>query len=57
MKWKRFFSLLAAQQGKDGREVLDRKLDLEQLQVKTRLMRVDAGTQETADDKRIVQRM
>ncbi|KAG7318176.1 hypothetical protein KOW79_017931 [Hemibagrus wyckioides] len=32
VKWKRFFSLLAAQQGKDGQEVLDRKLDLEQLQ-------------------------
>ncbi|XP_027018766.1 proline dehydrogenase 1, mitochondrial [Tachysurus fulvidraco] len=32
MKWKRFFSLLATQQGKDGQEVLERKLDLEQLQ-------------------------
>ncbi|GAA6104863.1 proline dehydrogenase 1, mitochondrial [Tachysurus ichikawai] len=32
MKWKRFFSLLATQQGKDGQEVLETKLDLEQLQ-------------------------
>ncbi|TSU24199.1 Proline dehydrogenase 1, mitochondrial [Bagarius yarrelli] len=32
MKWKRFFSFLAAQQGKDGRDVLERKLDLDQLQ-------------------------
>lgn len=38
MKWKRFFSLLATQQGKDGQEVLETKLDLEQLQVKTWLM-------------------
>ncbi|KAK2845388.1 hypothetical protein Q7C36_010242 [Tachysurus vachellii] len=32
MKWKRFFSFLVTQQGKDGQEVLERKLDLEQLQ-------------------------
>ncbi|XP_062873977.1 proline dehydrogenase 1, mitochondrial [Trichomycterus rosablanca] len=32
VKWKRFFSFLAAQQGKDGREVLEQKLDLDQLQ-------------------------
>ncbi|XP_060763439.1 proline dehydrogenase 1, mitochondrial [Neoarius graeffei] len=32
LKWKRFFSFLAAQQGKDTREVLEQKLDLEQLQ-------------------------
>ncbi|MCI4392842.1 hypothetical protein PGIGA_G00150810 [Pangasianodon gigas] len=32
VKWKRFFSFLATQQGKDGREVLEQKLDLEQLQ-------------------------
>lgn len=38
MKWKHFFSFLAAQQGNGSREVLERKLDLEQLQVKTPLM-------------------
>ncbi|XP_053337598.1 proline dehydrogenase 1, mitochondrial [Clarias gariepinus] len=32
VKWKRFFSFLAAQQGKDGPEVLEQKLDLEELQ-------------------------
>ncbi|XP_053466866.1 proline dehydrogenase 1, mitochondrial [Ictalurus furcatus] len=32
VKWKHFFSFLAAQQGNGGREVLERKLDLEQLQ-------------------------
>lgn len=34
MKWRRFFSFLAAKQGKDGVEVLEQKLDLEQLQVR-----------------------
>lgn len=33
VKWRRFFSFLAAKQGKDGVEVLEQKLDLEQLQV------------------------
>ncbi|XP_059405537.1 proline dehydrogenase 1, mitochondrial-like [Carassius carassius] len=32
VKWRRFFSFLAAKQGKDGVEVLEQKLDLEQLQ-------------------------
>ncbi|KAF4074225.1 hypothetical protein AMELA_G00237080 [Ameiurus melas] len=32
VKWKHFFRFLAAQQGNGGREVLERKLDLEQLQ-------------------------
>ncbi|KAK2910969.1 hypothetical protein Q8A67_003102 [Cirrhinus molitorella] len=32
VKWRRFFSFLAAKQGKDGMEVLEQKLDLEQLQ-------------------------
>ncbi|XP_017307719.1 proline dehydrogenase 1, mitochondrial [Ictalurus punctatus] len=32
VKWKHFFSFLAAQQGNGSREVLERKLDLEQLQ-------------------------
>uniref|UniRef100_A0A4W4GVX1 Proline dehydrogenase n=1 Tax=Electrophorus electricus TaxID=8005 RepID=A0A4W4GVX1_ELEEL len=32
VKWRHFFSLLAAQQGKDGMAVLDQKLELEQLQ-------------------------
>ncbi|KAI5096402.1 proline dehydrogenase 1, mitochondrial isoform X2 [Silurus meridionalis] len=32
IKWRRFFSLLAAQQGKDGMAVLEQKLELEQLQ-------------------------
>ncbi|KAB5549099.1 hypothetical protein PHYPO_G00063400 [Pangasianodon hypophthalmus] len=32
VKWRRFFSLLAAQQGKDGMAVLEQKLELEQLQ-------------------------
>lgn len=34
MKWRRFFSFLATKQGKDGVEVLEQKLDLEQLQVR-----------------------
>uniref|UniRef100_A0A673ITS7 Proline dehydrogenase n=1 Tax=Sinocyclocheilus rhinocerous TaxID=307959 RepID=A0A673ITS7_9TELE len=34
VKWRRFFSFLAAKQGKDGVEVLEQKLDLEQLQVR-----------------------
>uniref|UniRef100_A0A8C1MQ54 Proline dehydrogenase n=1 Tax=Cyprinus carpio TaxID=7962 RepID=A0A8C1MQ54_CYPCA len=33
VKWRCFFSFLAAKQGKDGVEVLEQKLDLEQLQV------------------------
>uniref|UniRef100_A0A8B9HHQ1 Proline dehydrogenase n=1 Tax=Astyanax mexicanus TaxID=7994 RepID=A0A8B9HHQ1_ASTMX len=33
MKWRCFFSFLAAKQGKYGQEVLEQKLDLEQLQV------------------------
>ncbi|XP_066513588.1 proline dehydrogenase 1, mitochondrial-like [Hoplias malabaricus] len=32
VKWRRFFSFLAAKLGKDDREVLEQKLDLEQLQ-------------------------
>ncbi|XP_049326549.1 proline dehydrogenase 1, mitochondrial isoform X1 [Astyanax mexicanus] len=32
MKWRCFFSFLAAKQGKYGQEVLEQKLDLEQLQ-------------------------
>uniref|UniRef100_A0A9R1SKP4 Proline dehydrogenase n=2 Tax=Cyprinus carpio TaxID=7962 RepID=A0A9R1SKP4_CYPCA len=32
VKWRRFFSFLAAKQGKDSVEVLEQKLDLEQLQ-------------------------
>ncbi|XP_072518496.1 proline dehydrogenase 1, mitochondrial [Salminus brasiliensis] len=32
VKWRRFFNLLAAQQGKDGMAVLEQKLELEQLQ-------------------------
>ncbi|XP_067295626.1 proline dehydrogenase 1, mitochondrial isoform X4 [Pseudorasbora parva] len=32
VKWRRFFCFLAAKQGKDGVEVLEQKLDLEQLQ-------------------------
>ncbi|KAG9266039.1 proline dehydrogenase 1, mitochondrial-like [Astyanax mexicanus] len=32
VKWRRFFSLLAAQQGKEGMAVLEQKLELEQLQ-------------------------
>ncbi|XP_076850491.1 proline dehydrogenase 1, mitochondrial [Brachyhypopomus gauderio] len=32
VKWRRFFSLLAAQQGKDGMSVLEQKLELEELQ-------------------------
>ncbi|XP_051981181.1 proline dehydrogenase 1, mitochondrial-like [Xyrauchen texanus] len=32
VKWRRFFSFLAAKQGKDGVEVLEQKLDLVQLQ-------------------------
>ncbi|KAF5897334.1 proline dehydrogenase 1, mitochondrial-like, partial [Clarias magur] len=32
VKWRRFFSWLAAQQGKDGMAVLEQKLELEQLQ-------------------------
>ncbi|KAI2664971.1 Proline dehydrogenase 1, mitochondrial [Labeo rohita] len=32
VKWRRFFSFLAAKQGKDGVEVLEQKLDQEQLQ-------------------------
>uniref|UniRef100_A0A672NCE9 Proline dehydrogenase n=1 Tax=Sinocyclocheilus grahami TaxID=75366 RepID=A0A672NCE9_SINGR len=32
VKWRCFFSFLAAKQGKDGVEVLEQKLDLEQLQ-------------------------
>uniref|UniRef100_A0A8C1PQ85 Proline dehydrogenase n=1 Tax=Cyprinus carpio TaxID=7962 RepID=A0A8C1PQ85_CYPCA len=35
VKWRRFFSFLAAKQGKDSVEVLEQKLDLEQLQVRT----------------------
>ncbi|XP_056149303.1 proline dehydrogenase 1, mitochondrial [Lampris incognitus] len=32
MKWRRFFNFLAAQQGKDGIEALDQRLDLQDLQ-------------------------
>ncbi|XP_066502731.1 proline dehydrogenase 1, mitochondrial [Hoplias malabaricus] len=32
VKWRRFFHLLAAQQGKDGMALLEQKLELEQLQ-------------------------
>ncbi|KAM7415743.1 hypothetical protein PAMA_018010 [Pampus argenteus] len=32
MKWRRFFSFLASQQGKDGLEALEQKLELKQLQ-------------------------
>lgn len=32
VKWRRFFSFLAAQQGKEGMEALEQKLELEQLQ-------------------------
>ncbi|XP_043090194.1 proline dehydrogenase 1, mitochondrial isoform X2 [Puntigrus tetrazona] len=32
VKWRRFFSLLAAHQGKDGMAILEQKLELEQLQ-------------------------
>uniref|UniRef100_A0AAR2KBX3 Proline dehydrogenase n=1 Tax=Pygocentrus nattereri TaxID=42514 RepID=A0AAR2KBX3_PYGNA len=32
VKWRRFFNLLAAQQGKDGMAVLEQKLEFEQLQ-------------------------
>ncbi|KAM4615724.1 proline dehydrogenase 1, mitochondrial [Polymixia lowei] len=32
VKWRRFFSFLAAQQGKDGEEALEQKLQLQQLQ-------------------------
>ncbi|XP_042579386.1 proline dehydrogenase 1, mitochondrial [Cyprinus carpio] len=37
VKWRCFFSFLAAKQGKDSVEVLEQKLDLEQLQVRTGL--------------------
>ena len=33
VKWKRFFTFLSSQQGKDGMEALEQKLDLKQLQV------------------------
>ncbi|KAM7391201.1 hypothetical protein PAMP_021908 [Pampus punctatissimus] len=32
MKWRRFFSFLASQQGKDGMEALEQRLELKQLQ-------------------------
>ncbi|XP_051537466.1 proline dehydrogenase 1, mitochondrial-like [Myxocyprinus asiaticus] len=32
VKWRRFFNLLAAHQGKDGMAILEQKLELEQLQ-------------------------
>lgn len=35
VKWRRFFSFLAAKQGMEGMEVLEQKLDLEKLQVLT----------------------
>uniref|UniRef100_A0A672IIP5 Proline dehydrogenase n=1 Tax=Salarias fasciatus TaxID=181472 RepID=A0A672IIP5_SALFA len=33
LKWQRFFTFLSAQQGKDGMEALDQRLELAQLQV------------------------
>ena len=33
MKWQRFFSFLASQQGQDGVEVSEQRLELTQLQV------------------------
>lgn len=33
VKWQRFFAFLAAQQGKDGTEVLEQRLELRQTQV------------------------
>ena len=33
MKWRRFFSFLAAQQGNGNREALEQKLELKLLQV------------------------
>lgn len=33
VKWRRFFNILAAQQGKSDMMVLDQKLELEQLKV------------------------
>uniref|UniRef100_A0A673WSF8 Proline dehydrogenase n=1 Tax=Salmo trutta TaxID=8032 RepID=A0A673WSF8_SALTR len=35
VKWRRFFNLLAAQQGKSGMDALEQKLELEQLKVRT----------------------
>uniref|UniRef100_A0AAZ3P0N0 Proline dehydrogenase n=2 Tax=Oncorhynchus TaxID=8016 RepID=A0AAZ3P0N0_ONCTS len=34
VKWRRFFNLLAAQQGKSGMDALEQKLELEQLKVR-----------------------
>lgn len=33
LKWRRFFTFLASQQGKDGMEALEQRLELKQLQV------------------------
>jgi len=33
VKWRRFFNMLAAQQGKSGMTALEQTLDLEQLKV------------------------
>lgn len=40
MKWKRFFTFLSSQQGKDGMDALEQKLDLKQLQVEFFLLRL-----------------
>lgn len=37
MKWQRFFTFLASQQGKDGMEAVEQRLELTQLQVETLL--------------------
>lgn len=53
VKWRRFFSFLAAKQGKDGVEVLEQKLDLEQLQACLASLGAERNIQSCFSDGRL----
>lgn len=53
VKWRRFFSFLAAKQGKDGVEVLEQKLDLEQLQTCLARLGAEGNIQSYFSDGRL----
>ncbi|XP_073808076.1 proline dehydrogenase 1, mitochondrial isoform X3 [Danio rerio] len=53
VKWRRFFSFLASKQGKDGMEVLEQKLDLEQLQMCLARLGAEGNIQSFFSDGRL----